>query len=248
MEENLDSSQVPTDNSEVTSSKIKLLVLAIILCLLTCCCVTSAVAGGSYYYHKRDNSNEDQENLDEDKNTVSEIENNQSDKEEDRDPMDDQPEIDEVFEVMSNLESYSITVEMSSDSGSMYAEYRAPNKEYVKGIEGASVTEEIVIGDDIYYRENQGAWSKKDTISLAGFHTELIDADSWNEIFEILKNGTKNDYWHYEASDAFGTLEIYVDKKTSYMFKILMLEDDTIIGEYMFGDFNSEDINIEAPI
>ncbi|MDD3647977.1 MAG: hypothetical protein PHS44_05785 [Candidatus Dojkabacteria bacterium] len=159
-----------------------------------------------------------------------------------------QPDISKVFDAMGELDSYTLTATITGE-GEIYAQYQAPNREYVRETYEGDVNEEIAIGEDVYSRDNGGVWKKTDYVSLTGFHEELTNEKFWTEDFNIIKDGSSGEYWIYNAASPDGfSFKLYVYQDTNYIYKMDIFEGSISGGSMIFKDFNSENIKIEKPI
>ncbi|MBU0976741.1 MAG: hypothetical protein ABIE03_03435 [Patescibacteria group bacterium] len=257
----------------------KNLVVIVIVILFLCCIAGALGAAGTYIYLKNkdkdvtDNVNadtsgsEDQDDITADQSDDTEDGSNedigddgisddssddsqgaQDDGNDDGLQLVQQPEASEVFDTMGGVKSYILTASLDEE-GSIYAQFQAPDREYVRQTVGTEVVEEIAISDDIYIREDGGTWEKGEDSNLTGFHQDLIDENFWTSDFEIKKKGTSDGYWYYTASsDDSSSFKLYAHKDTKYIYKLEMFSGSYSLGELVFKDYNSDKINIKKPI
>lgn len=275
-----ESQSIQTNSTGGSTMKKKLVVIMVITFLFIISCIVSASVGAFFGYRKKESIEQEQEessteeagDLSEDANGGSE--GDDVDDSDDGDQSDDgdgnvdgdgegefdddgdgnvleQPEFTEIIENMSEVESYRMAVDMTSEGQeiTMEAFYQAPDKEYMKVNMNGITIEEIVIGDTLYMKEGDGEWELTEDSGFTGFSSEMTTTFG-DDFDSITKLGESSGKWLYEAvmDGGTGKVKVYVSKDKKLFTDMVVYENGEKVGVLEFDMYNSEEIEIEAPI
>ncbi len=165
-----------------------------------------------------------------------------------------QPNIYDILKSMQNAKSYNISMTFKSPSEVIYVEckYVYPDRDYAKVDFEYELFEEIAIGENYYYRIDNGNWDLIEFQTISAFREEILNALKSEYLYEA--KGEENGYWVYDLKgieEMYGSGKLYVYKGSNYISKLsfwMKEDDDLITYEIEYSNFDSGGISIEVPI
>jgi len=256
---------------EEKKKKFPLAIIIVVIMLL--CCGVSTIGGvAGWYFLIRDdgkeeenNDNEEEENDEENDEENNDEKNNDEENnnyynnndDDDDDDYGFQPNVDVVIDAFSDVKSYTLYAESTppeSEMTTIEGKYQYPGKEYVMTNDGFAVAEEYDINGQIYFRAQGGTWEKRTTAELTGFHDSIINDTLVDFNTKAEKTGEYYGQWEYMYTDTDPDtgeemeFYLYVDMETNLPSEIYIYMDINIVGYLSFEEYNSDIINIQAPI
>lgn len=180
-------------------------------------------------------------------------------------PAEGQPTLDEIGDAMKNALGYIITMDQTFMSGSFEGGYEQRNiwtiylqseettRTVIDSVDGNA--EMITIGNKTYSKSDftNGEWSMLEDSS----EDADDDASSFVDQYNLVPAGEKDGFWYYIGSEELDEdfvvkdhtlkVELYVDKDTGLVEKLVFTNDDGEIFDTTISDYNS-DFEIVAPI